>query len=492
MRSLGASLILLAALAVSPAVSAAERKPLAVAGLVAKPISHGAELSWRVPRGAKWRRVIVEQRTGGRWKAISSRPVRAPFAVVNGLKPGARHHLRVRVRTGRGHGPARRVSVIPLGIAAAAEQPPASDPARPSGTLPLMTISTEGGQPILDRENYVEADWSLDPLTTPFAALSGELEIRGRGNMTWLAAKKPYRIKLSKKAPLLGMKSNRHFALLADAYDHTSMRNELAEFFGGWSSLEWTPAVEHLEVVLNGDYIGLYTLVEVVRIDDDRVQSEQLFEVDWRWENEGTEQGFRTTEGVGVVLKEPEEASSEEFESARELVQNFEDALMGDDFADPEHGYAQHIDLDSWVDWYLIEELMLNADAFISSTYMSVGADGKLRLGPMWDHDLTFGQGSGVGPEQRYIGQRWWHVWIVRMLSDPAFVDRLRARWLELRPMVEAAQQRVAVLAPYLSAAAAESHKRWGYFSPGGGFEKSVAAVSSFLNTRAAYLDTNL
>lgn len=479
---------------VCPEAFAAERKPVAVSGLSAKATADGVKVAWRVPRGAKWRRVIVEQRASGnkRWSLAASRPVRTPSALIRGLAPGVTHRIRVRARTARGLGPARTVSIVPLLVPAGKEHDPPAEPVVPSGTLPLLTINTDNAAPIVDKENYIDGTWSLDPLATDFEALSGNLEIRGRGNMTWLAPKKPYRIKLAKKAPLLGMKSNRHFALLADFYDRTSMKNGLAKFFSEFSTLEWTPAVEHVEVVLNGDYIGLYTLVETVRVDDDRVQDELLFEVDWRWEKEGTPQGWWTTAGVGVVLKEPEEAEADEFEEAEELVQDFEDALMGEDFTEPDIGYRQHINVNSWVDWILIEELMLNADAFLSSTYLSAGEDGKLRLGPMWDHDLTFGEGSGLGPENRWIGTKVWHVWAERLLEDPWFADRLRDRWDELRPMIGAAQLHIAELAPYLAAAAGQSFMRWDPVGPGVGFAEAVANLSNYLDARAEYLDTAL
>ena len=152
----------------------------------------------------------------------------------------------------------------------------------PSGTLPVLYITTENNTSITSKDYYLNATYYLDAKgIADYENIGSEsaplnMEIKGRGNYSWTGFnKKPYRIKLSDKQPLLGMIKSKHFTLLAHADDAKDkkgyMRNaagfELSKMIG----IAWTPEAKPLEVVMNGDYIGLYFLTEHIRVDKDRV-----------------------------------------------------------------------------------------------------------------------------------------------------------------------------------------------------------------------------
>ena len=137
----------------------------------------------------------------------------------------------------------------------------------PSGTLPVLVIETKNRQPIVSKEEYLEGTYYLDPRGCEGVEAFGSaesplpLQIKGRGNWTWTFNKKPYRLKLDDKAALLGMNKSKHFALLAHADDNRAfMRNATGFEVSRMSGLPWTPADKPCEVILNGDYIGLYFL----------------------------------------------------------------------------------------------------------------------------------------------------------------------------------------------------------------------------------------
>ena len=144
----------------------------------------------------------------------------------------------------------------------------------PSKTIPVMYITTENNQPILDKENYIKGEYKVEPFGDPeTVAAEGTLQIRGRGNYTWdWFDKKPYRIKLDDKVPLLGFKKSKHFVLLAHADDNLGfMREPMGFKLSELAGMDWTPGQKPVELVINGDYRGLYFLVENIRIDKDRV-----------------------------------------------------------------------------------------------------------------------------------------------------------------------------------------------------------------------------
>ncbi|MBO4966374.1 MAG: CotH kinase family protein, partial [Muribaculaceae bacterium] len=150
--------------------------------------------------------------------------------------------------------------------------PPVLLPTITSGTLPVLYIDTENNEPIVSKEVYLNAYYRLDPMGTEgVEALGTEAEplpmrIRGRGHSSWKGVKKPYKIKLGKKTAILGMPENKHWALLKPT-ENTVAGLQLGKLMG----LAWTPSFRPIEVVLNGDYIGLYFLTETIRIDENRV-----------------------------------------------------------------------------------------------------------------------------------------------------------------------------------------------------------------------------
>jgi hypothetical protein len=148
----------------------------------------------------------------------------------------------------------------------------------PSGSLPVMYINTENSAGINSKETYISATYYIDPKETDFEAIGSvdnqqAMQIRGRGNYTWTGfSKKPYRIKLDKKTALLGMTKNKNFALLAHADDNKGfMRNAVGLELSRLIGMTWTPESQPIEVVLNGQYIGLYLLTETIRVDSNRV-----------------------------------------------------------------------------------------------------------------------------------------------------------------------------------------------------------------------------
>ncbi len=153
-------------------------------------------------------------------------------------------------------------------------------------SLPVLRISTKDAAPIVSKEIYISATFTLtNPAVSPrAAALNGK--IRGRGNSTWGQPKNPYKIQFTDDASyasipdFLGMKKNRNWALLADYFDRSLLRNKLALSLGSSSvfsdGLKWTPSGQHVEVYLNDDYVGVYLLTEDIRIDPARLNIRKM------------------------------------------------------------------------------------------------------------------------------------------------------------------------------------------------------------------------
>jgi hypothetical protein len=373
--------------------------------------------------------------------------------------------------------------------------------------LPVVRIDTNGDAPILDRENYVPGSVRLEPNGSSDAPYTGTMGIRGRGNSTWSYSKKPYRVKLDTKASLMGLPAERDWALLANAVDESQLRTFAAMQASEMTDLPYTPAVRHVEVVLNGQYNGVYVLTEHQEVGADRVDITEMedtdntgveltggyrLEIDDRLE-ENNEPGFRTAQRVPVVVKDPDPMTPEQRSYISSYVQAFENALFSTDFADPVAGYRRYLDVDSFVDHYLVQELTRNQDVFWSSTFFTKerGED-HFRFGPVWDFDRSMGTLLGSVPaEPEGFRARGRGAWSRQIFEDPTFVEAVSERWQELRGDFLTIPDQLLTLGAELRPSIRGDLARWQYPSTDDLHETDTPGfLASWLTQRIAWLDT--
>lgn len=322
-----------------------------------------------------------------------------------------------------------------------------------SGTMPVIYINTENNAPIESKEVYLQATYYLDPMgiegVEAFGSIDNQLplEIRGRGNWTWNGFnKKPYRLKFGSKTAILGMNKSKHFALMANADDELSgLRNAVGYELARMLGMPWTPSAKPVEVVLNGEYIGLYFLTETIRVDSDRVniveQADEetdpnaitggwLVEID----NYDSDPHVEITEGNGeriiFTYKTPEVLSSAQEEYLHNQMTTIDAAIYNNDKNNNE--WEQYIDLDRLVRFYIVQEILDNAESFHGSCYMhrEMGEGQKWMFGPVWDFGNTFRRGSGwFIHEYPPYGQ----TWIGEIAKYPHFQEKVSEVWKEFR-----------------------------------------------------------
>ncbi|UDY37798.1 CotH kinase family protein [Dermatobacter hominis] len=368
-------------------------------------------------------------------------------------------------------------------------------------TLPVVRIETAGRAPVLSTEDYVAGTLSLDPGTTGFPAVTGAAEVRVRGNSTALPDKKPYKVKLQTKASLLGMPTEKDWVLLANWFDRSNLRTHTAFELGRSTGLAWTPRDRFVEVVVNGDYRGVYLLTEQVEVSAQRVGITEmdeadvsgealtggyLLEVDQRLE-QNQEPGFRSAAGVPIVVKDPDPAAPEQLDHVRSLVADLEQRLYSPGFADRTTGYRAVLDTPSLVDWYLVEEVMRNQEAWFSSTFMTKDRGGLLEMGPLWDFDLSSGSPTSVEQGTQGWKARIANPWSARLFEDPTLVAEVEARWAQMEPAFRQVAAGISATGAALAPATASDRARWGdSTSP---TADSPAFLRSWLEQRIDWLD---
>lgn len=350
-----------------------------------------------------------------------------------------------------------------------------------SGTLPVMYVNTEGGVPIISKEKYVQATYWLDPMGVEGVEAIGSaedpaaLEIRGRGNFTWVGfEKKPYRIKLEKKSALLGMEKSKHFALLAHADDPAAgLRNALGFAASETLGMPWTPATQPLEVVLNGDYIGLYWLTETVRVDKGRVNvveqaDDAVEDVDGGWlveiDNYDTDPHITVTNSSGQPIwftyKSPEILSWEQQSYLQTAMQSIQDGLSSGN----EAVVSRLVDFDVLARYFIANQLMLDMESFHGSCYLNRqrGETEKWKFGPVWDFGNAFSQGRGDNPRFIFDHPEFSQHWIGEFYAMPAFVEAVKGVWKEfLNGGPESLESAVEYRAGQIDVAAAADARRW-------------------------------
>lgn len=364
-------------------------------------------------------------------------------------------------------------------------------PAMPSysGTLPVLYINTDGHRNVDSKEEYLYADWWLDPMGIDGVDSLGSfrhplrMQIRGRGNSTWTNLdKKSYRLKFDEKHKVLGMHASRHWALLAQALCWMGQMNDALPFeIGRRMGMAWNPHMHPVEVALNGQYIGLYFLTENVRVAKNRVnvieQNDYETELDkvtggWLLEIENYVQhdNIIFTEGNGqpfwITVHSPELLSEEQRDYITNFLLETDSAIYVEDKGS--QLWEQYIDIDSLAIYYIVQEIVDNPEAFSGSCYIHKqrGNDTKLIFGPLWDCGSSYHRWSETYRFNEFIYENIPSYcrsrWIGEIAKFPRFQERVRFHWKrfyqEVYPeMDEYMDQFVAKI----EQAGNADHKRW-------------------------------
>ncbi len=326
-----------------------------------------------------------------------------------------------------------------------------------SGTLPVLYITTEGEKEIVSKEYYLKGTYYLDAMGckdyenigSPDKPLA--LQIKGRGNSTWKLDKKPYRLKFDKKAAPLGMNASKHWVLLANC--ELRSRSIYRDVLGFWLSrqmgLEWTPNNHPIELVINGDYRGLYNLVEQIRVDENRVNvveqddeetAPDLITGGWLVEIDNyTEEGQVVItsradgEPIRFTPKSPEVLSDEQRTYLTELVNTVDSLICVEDKSD--RRWEEYVDVDALARYYLVNEIMHDVESFNGSCYFHKqrGENTKIIFGPVWDFGWALENWYEEQESFLYNDENvsWFKInhWIPEIVKFPRFQECVKEHW---------------------------------------------------------------
>jgi spore coat protein CotH len=331
--------------------------------------------------------------------------------------------------------------------------------------LPIIYLDTNG-VPIDSKEEYREGNVSIQGNNNYDHVYGTEMKIKGRGNSTWyFHEKKPFQLKFGEETSFLGMPEDKKWIFLAEHSDKSLLRNKIAFELGYMSNLDWTPESHFAEVFVNDEYNGTYNISQKVEESDHRValgNTGYLMEIDQLERMESDDVYFYTDQFL-INIKEPEiDWDGDEYNYAKNLLNEFETALFSENFKDPLEGYQKYIDMDSFIDWYLISEITKNQDSKSwSSIFLNVIPGEKIKMGPLWDFDLAFGN---VNYSECEFPEGFWvkeNAWYKQLFNDPYFVGLVKERFNYFKQNQTLILEKIDTYANYLSMSQSENDLRW-------------------------------
>ncbi len=287
--------------------------------------------------------------------------------------------------------------------------------------LPIIVIDTYG-VPIVDDPRIsafmgiINNNQGFNYLSDPYNDYEGDITIELRGNSSQYNEKKPYRIETvdslgeNNNVSLLGMPEENDWVLYAPYQDKSLIRNVLAYQLSNEMG-RYASRTRYCELYINGDYKGVYVLMEKIKRDDNRVNISKLdpdeisgddvtggyiLKFDWYWTGDNI--GGFESEYDGMIYNyhypKPSDIAIEQESYIIDYINNFETIMSDYDYANLETGYPSVMDRGSFVDFILLQELSKNVDAYRLSTYIykdKESINDKLHAGPIWDINHGFG-----------------------------------------------------------------------------------------------------
>ncbi len=273
--------------------------------------------------------------------------------------------------------------------------------------------------------------------------------------------------------PLLGFPEEEDWILYGPFSDKSLIRNkliyDLSNQIGRYAS-----KTEFVELRINYEYMGLYIFMEKLKRDKNRINIKKLnqndidenlisggyiIKIDKSDMEDGSYTDYNSFQSNFDVFgnlngdkkinfnyeyPKPGEIHANQKNYIKNYFHDFESALASEKFTDDNNGYNKYIDVGSFIDFFILNELSNNVDGYRLSTYLHKDRDKKIVIGPIWDFNLSFGNADYCGGDrydlwlhefnERCLGD-FWNVpfWWKRLLEDENFINKLKERWNDLR-----------------------------------------------------------
>jgi hypothetical protein len=421
-----------------------------------------------------------------------------------------------------------------------------------SSNLPIVVLDTYNvdipDEPKIDGTMGIifNGESQMNYLSDPFNEFYGQIAIEKRGSSSNSFPMKSYGLEtrgpdsVNYNVSLFDWPSDNDWILYAPYTDKSLIRNVLTYDLGRQMG-QYAPRTKLCEVILNGSYIGVYVLMERIKVNPGRVNVDPLMFTD-TLDNHLTG-GYiikvdKTTSGGIIAWTSPYTAQAPstgpmyyqlhdpdiselhplQLNYIHDYVDNWETVLKSTNFANPQTGFRAFSDELSFIDYMIINELSKNVDGYRISTFLHkkrFSEGGKIHAGPLWDFNLGWGNanycegGQTSGWEINFNsvcqgnGPNMNPFWFNRMLQDTVFANNVNCRWTELRTSILSDSSFIHYIdsmATILTDAAARNYNRWPilgvYVWPnnyiGNTYQEEITYMKNWILARTAWMDANM
>ena len=395
--------------------------------------------------------------------------------------------------------------------------------------LPLVVVNTEGMRMMQSKDDKINSTVHIISEGGTKLLSKKDTECKGRGNASWNFPKKPMRLKFEKKQNALpdAPAKCKKWTLINNYGDKSLMRNKIAFHMSRGIGLSYTPYCQFVDLIFNGEYQGCYQLcdqvevnpgrVEITEMTPDDIEGEALtggyfIEIDAYANQEAS--WFESLRGIPVTIKSPDddEITPEQSAYIKDYFNKFETAVFTYGFTSETTGYRKYLNLDSFLQYFIVGELDGNTDYFWSIYMSKERGEEKFVVGPVWDVDLGFDNDYRTYPiagKNDYIYRSGGSVAsdAVKRLADRILIadaksrERLKYLWSDARVNRHYNPTYYCKLVDRYAEQLAQSQelnfKRWNilgecvHMNPAvsGSYEGEVQRVKDYLNERFAQLD---
>ena len=315
--------------------------------------------------------------------------------------------------------------------------------------LPLVVINTENGKMPADKDKDTEITSNIIIIKDGKVNTKESGTIKYRGNSTLDPAKKSFRIKFDKKTNILDLPAKaKKWVLFANMYDKTLLRNRIGYKMSTIFGLKYTPACNHVDVILNGDFKGNYLLCDQIEVNEKRVDITKmdstntnepeitggyLIEGDAFAEKEPSY--FKTKEGILFAIKHPN--SDDITQQQKDYIEKYFNKVESEIY----QNNLENIDFESFARYFLIEDFAGNIDGIWSSFYLTKDrGDDKIYFGPVWDLDLAFDNDMIIYPTNEKKNFCFKYIYsngstqdlVMKLLSNDSLLAKVKEIWTKM------------------------------------------------------------
>lgn len=336
---------------------------------------------------------------------------------------------------------------------------PLDDSEYPYAGIPRLVIETANFAQVRDKETKIPAKMQIYGKTGPESDVI-DLTIKGRGNSSIGMSKYSMKIKFPEKREMFGMPADKEWALISNHADKTLLRNYMTFNLARNLQMNFVPKCAFVEVYLNRDYMGVYLLTETIKVSSARLNIPQdgknyLVEVDAYHDNKDTV--IHTANKLPLKIHFPKTCD----DSCQQPLKSFMD--QWEKFIQKKFQYdslAMHwIDTQDYSAYYWVEEFSKNTDSNLkTSVFFTWERNGKMKMGPVWDFDLSYGEYKNYSPENWYSRS---NAWNRHLFKNGQFKQEVSTYWKEHRTTFLGMADSLDYYEKFISKAAKNNFKRW-------------------------------